>query len=83
MDLWLGEVRPSTHNLTNHSVPNKSFPHMVYTLVSQILLSMIGGPSLTLMFEVADSGEDHGDAVLFGFFDRVFVPDGASWLDDG
>jgi hypothetical protein len=69
MEMSLAEVRPSTHNLTNHSVPNISFPHMVYTVVSQKLLSMIGGPSLTLMFEVADSGEDHGDAVLFCFFD--------------
>ncbi len=52
MDLWLGggrdmvmgmslaEVRPSAHSLTNHPVPNKSFPHMVYTVISQKLLSI-------------------------------------------
>lgn len=31
----LAEVRPSVHTLTNHPVPNKSLPHMVYTVISK------------------------------------------------
>lgn len=68
MDLWLGGLEnmvmgmslalgPSLNPHSDKSTSsNKSFPHLVYTVISQKLLSMIGGPSLKLMFEVADSG---------------------------
>ena len=35
------------------------------------------------MFEVSFSGEEHGDAELVAFLDRVLVADGAARLDNG
>ena len=35
------------------------------------------------MFEVPDTGEDHGHAMFVGSGNHLIVTDGAAWLDDG
>ena len=42
-----------------------------------------GGRSLSLVFEMPDARENHGDVAVIGSFDYLRIPDGSSWLDDG
>lgn len=36
-----------------------------------------------LMFEMAHAGDDHGEFIFHAVFDRVFVADGSTGLDEG